>query len=402
MLVNIQHDSPAEHRRLLVAGVAFLSVIALLIATSIAIYQKVFDDVTTVTIKADRAGLQLAKFGDARVHGVLVGQVRSISQDGKEAVIEVALEPDAAREIPENVEVQILPTTLFGQKFVSFVAPDDPAASSLQDGDVIPSDRVETNVELNRILSELFPLLRTVRPADLNATLNALSTALGGRGEDLGETLDQLDGYLDAIDDHLPTLRKDLVLLAEVADTYNGAAPDLLGVLDNVTVTSRTIVEQRKELDVFFGDVAGLANTSRTILADNETNLIRVGELTEPVMRLLAVYSPQYPCLLRGLARYRPRLASVFRGNMIRQLFVFNTPQYREYDQRDRPVYGEVGHGPWCSGLPYPKVPIDPHGARQRHRHGREPADEHASREPHPPAPPRAAGTPARRASRRS
>jgi phospholipid/cholesterol/gamma-HCH transport system substrate-binding protein len=361
MLVNIQHDSPAEHRRLLVAGVAFLSVVALLIATSIAIYQKVFDDVTTVTIKADRAGLQLAKFGDARVHGVLVGQVRKISQDGKEAVIEVALEPAAAREIPENVEVQILPTTLFGQKYVSFVAPDDPASSALQDGDVIPSDRVETNVELNRILSELFPLLRTVRPADLNATLNALSTALGGRGEDLGETLDKLDGYLDAIDDHLPTLRKDLVLLAQVADTYNGAAPDLLGVLDNVTVTSRTIVERRKELDVFFGDVTGLANTSRTILADNETNLIRIGELTEPVMRLLAVYSPQYPCLLKGLARYRPRLASVFRGNMIRQYFVFNTPQYREYDQRDRPVYGEIGHGPWCSGLPNPPVPIKPH-----------------------------------------
>ena len=361
MLVNIHHDSRAEHRRLLIAGVAFLSVIALLIATSIAIYQKVFDDVTTVTIKADRAGLQLAKFGDARVHGVLVGQIRSISQDGKEAVIEVALEPDAAREIPENVEVQILPTTLFGQKFVSFVAPENPAAASLQDGDVIPSDRVETNVELNRILAELFPLLRTVQPADLNATLNALSTALGGRGEDLGETLDKLDGYLDAIDDHLPTLRKDLVLLAQVADTYNGAAPDLLGVLDNVTVTSRTIVEQRKELDVFFGDVAGLADTSRTVLADNETNLIRIGELTEPVMRLLAVYSPQYPCLLRGLANYRPRLASVFRGNMIRQYFVFNTPQYREYDQRDRPVYGEVGHGPWCSGLPYPPVPIPPH-----------------------------------------
>ena len=45
---------------------------------------------------------------------------------------------------------------------------------------------------------------------------------------------------------------------------------------------------------------------------------------------------------------------------MIRQYFVFNTPQYREYDQRDRPVYGEVGHGPWCSGLPNPQVPIDP------------------------------------------
>lgn len=361
MLVNIHHDSPAEHRRLLVAGIAFLTVIALLIGLSIAVYQKVFDQVTTVTIQADRAGLQLAKFGDVRVNGVLVGQVRSISQDGREAVITVALEPEEAKQIPDNVEVQILPTTLFGQKFISFVAPDSPSGTPLRDGAVIPSDRVETNVELNRILTELFPLLRAVRPADLNATLHALSTALGGRGEQLGETLDKLDSYLDAIDDDLPTLRKDLVLLAEVADTYNVAAPDLLGVLGNVTITARTVIELRRELDTFFGDVAGLSDTASRILADNETNLIRLGQVTEPVLRLLAVYSPQYPCLLKGLHAYQPRLSRIFRGNMIRQYFVFNTPQYREYDRRDRPVYGEVGHGPWCLGLPHPPEPIGAH-----------------------------------------
>ena len=91
MLVNVHHDSPAEHRRLLVAGVAFLTVIALLLWLSIAIYQKAFADVTMVTIKADRAGLQLAKFGDVRVNGALVGAVREVNQDGDEASIEVAL-----------------------------------------------------------------------------------------------------------------------------------------------------------------------------------------------------------------------------------------------------------------------------------------------------------------------
>lgn len=360
MLVNIHHDSPAEHRRLLVSGVVFLTSIAMLIGLSIAIYQKVFTDVTMVTIKADRAGLQLAKFGDVRVNGVLVGQVRGISQDGDEAVIKVALQPEDAKAIPGNTEVQILPTTLFGQKYISFVAPDNPSSAPLQDGDVIPSDRVETNVELSRILNQLFPLLRSIRPADLNATLNALATALGGRGEQLGDTLDRLDSYLGAIDDDLPTLRKDLILLAEVADTYNVAAPDLLGVLDNVTVTARTVVDQRQELDTFFGDVAGLANTSTTVLSENESNLIRIGELSAPLTRLLAVYSPEYPCLLRGMANYRPRLAKIFRGNMIRQFFVFGAPQYREYDRRDRPVYGEVGHGPWCLGLPNPPEPIGP------------------------------------------
>src|SRR5262249_13583348 len=207
MLVNVHHDSPREHRRLVVAGVAFLTVIALLIAFSIAVYDKTFDRVTTVTIEADRAGLQLAKFGDVRVNGALVGQVRKVDQKGDQALITVALDPDEAEQIPDNVSVQIMPTTLFGQKFVSLVVPDRPSSTPLSSGDVIPADRVDTNVELSQILNRLFPLLRAVRPADLNATLNALSTALAGRGEQLGRTMDQLDHYLGEIDDHLPTLR---------------------------------------------------------------------------------------------------------------------------------------------------------------------------------------------------
>ena len=129
MLVNIYHDSPREHRRLLLAGVVFITVIALLIWFSIAVYQKKFDRVTTVTIQADRAGLQLARFGDVRVNGALVGQVRSIGQDGKQAVIKVALDPESAKNLPDNVSVQILPTTLFGQKFISFVRPERPSST---------------------------------------------------------------------------------------------------------------------------------------------------------------------------------------------------------------------------------------------------------------------------------
>lgn len=360
MLVNIHHDNPAEHRRLLVAGIVFITVISLLIGLSIAVYQKAFESATMVTIKADRAGLQLAKFGDVRLNGVLIGQVREISEEGNQASIRVALKPEEAEQIPENVEVEILPTTLFGQKFVSFVRPDAPSSTPIKDGAVIPSDRVDTNVELSRILANLFPLLRSVQPADLNATLNALATALQGRGEQLGLTLDELDSYLGEIDDDLPTLRKDLIKLAQVADTYDVAAPDLLGVLRNLTVTSNTVLDNEAQLQVFFSDLQGLAGTTTRVLRTNESNLIRVGEVTEPVLKLLAVYSPEFPCLLRGAAAYAPRLARTFGGNQVKQYIEFGTAQYRPYDERDRPVYGEVGHGPWCLGLPHPKVPSPP------------------------------------------
>ena len=129
MLVNITHDTKAEHARLFAAGVAFITVMALLVGLSIAIYNKAFSHPTMVTIKADNAGLQLAKFGDVRRHGALVGHVREISNDGKQAVIKVALVPSAAKNIPENISIEILPTTLFGQKYISIVDPGTPPRS---------------------------------------------------------------------------------------------------------------------------------------------------------------------------------------------------------------------------------------------------------------------------------
>ena len=109
MLVNITHDTRGEHARLLGAGVAMMTVVALLIGLSIAIYNKAFSHPTMVTIKAENAGLQLAKFGDVRRHGALVGHVREIGNDGKQAVIKVALVPASAKNIPSNIDVEILP-----------------------------------------------------------------------------------------------------------------------------------------------------------------------------------------------------------------------------------------------------------------------------------------------------
>jgi phospholipid/cholesterol/gamma-HCH transport system substrate-binding protein len=360
MLVNITHDTRGEHARLFTAGVAFLTVVALLIGLSIAIYNKSFSHPTMVTIKAQNAGLQLAKFGDVRRHGALVGHVREIGNDGKQAVIQVALVPSAAKNIPENVNVEILPTTLFGQKYISIVDPSDPSDKSLSDGDVIPANRVRTNVELQKILADLFPLLRSIRPADLSSTLYALATALRGRGNQLGETFVKLDSYLTTMNVHLPTLQQDLVLLARVSKTYAIAAPDLVRLLRNATTTAHTLTAKEAQLHTFISDVTGLGKTSTRVLTTNEANIIRSAALARPLLRLLDVYSPELPCLLKGASRYAGRLNEIFSKARVAQSMTLAATQRRPYDKRDLPVYGEHGHGPKCYGLPFPPQPLEP------------------------------------------
>ncbi|MEO5663853.1 MAG: MCE family protein [Nocardioides sp.] len=353
MFANIRHDSSAEHARLLVAGVVYVTAMAMLIALSIAIYQKRFTEVTTIRVQADRAGLQLAKFGDVRMHGALVGDVRTIEQDGDQAVITIALRPEAARTIPENIAVEILPTTLFGQKYVSLVPPRTGASTTmLADNAVIPASRVRTNVEIQTILADLFPLLRAVKPADLNATLYALSHALTGKGDDLGETLEELDAYLIEINDHLPQLQTDLRLLADVSETYELAAPDLLRLLRNATVSARTLTQKQEEFGQTLRAVTGLSVSARNTLSANEQALIQQGVYGVPLLSLLDTYSPELPCVLDGIVRQKADTRNVFQDGIIHQTLELGAPQRKAYTAADAPVYGEVGHGPWCLGLP--------------------------------------------------
>ncbi|WP_332662602.1 MCE family protein [Aeromicrobium sp.] len=354
MLVNLVHETPGEHRRLWVAGVAYLATMALLIALSIAVYEKKFTSSTTVTVMADRAGLQLARFSDVRLHGALVGHVKEIENNGTHAEITLSLKPDAARHISSNVGVQILPTTLFGRHYLELMPPKNgtTVGGPLRDGSVIPASRVTTNVELQRILANLFPLLRSVRPADLNATLYALAHALQGKGDQIGDTLVTLNDYLGRMNTELPTLRTDLRLLSDVSKTYELAAPDLIRLLRNATVTARSITDKQGDLNRALGSLTGLARTTRVTLAENEKALIAQVRSGRPLLALLDTYAPELPCVLTGLDRQIPNAKNVFNGGLIHQTLELGAPQRTSYTAADAPEYGEVGHGPWCLGLP--------------------------------------------------
>lgn len=353
MLINVFHDTPGEHRRLALAGIASIVTIALLIALSIAIYDKKFTNSTDVTVMADRAGLQLARFGDVRLHGALVGYVDKIESDGEHAKITLALKPSAASKIPDNVDARILPTTLFGQNYVELVPKKGgSAASPLRDGSVIPANRVSTNSEIQGILANLFPLLRSINPGDLNATLYALAHALQGKGDQLGKTFVELDDYLNRMNVELPTLRTDLRLLSDVSKTYDMAAPDLIKLLRNATVTAKTISTKETQFQGALASLTGLAKTTTVTLKENEKRLISQVQTGRPLLKLLDTYSPEIPCMLSGLDHQIPNSKNVFQNQIIHQTMELGAPQRTVYTAKDKPVYGEVGHGPWCLGLP--------------------------------------------------
>ncbi len=331
-------------------GVAFLLVIALLLGLSVAMFQKRFTPVVLVTLKTDHVGNQLQRSSDVKVRGLVVGEVRAIRHVGDGAQVQLALQPDQVGAIPENVSARLLPKTLFGERYVDLVIPDDPAHQPLHEGDVIGQDRTSVAIELEQVFDDLLPLLRTVKPAQLATTLNAMATALEGRGQRLGENLVLADRYFTQFNKNLPTLKQDISGLADVASLYAAAAPDLLNMARDLSVTNRTIVEKQGALAGFLAGTTGFADTATAVLNENADRIIRVGRVSRPTLQVLQRYSPIYACFAQGLVGWLPRIDQAFGASSL-HITLEVVPQRPAYRPGEEPAW-LADRAPDCKGLP--------------------------------------------------
>ncbi|MFC6882704.1 MCE family protein [Actinomadura yumaensis] len=338
------------------AGVAFLLVPALLIWLSIAIYDKQFTDATTVTLRTGTAGHEMHPQADVKVRGVVVGEVRSIKADGSGARLELALKPSMAKLVPGDVSAQLLPTTVFGARFVSLVPPQGSAGRPIKAGDVISEDRSRNAVELSEVLNHTMDLLNTIQPSKLSATLNAMSTALRGRGDQIGRNFEQLDSYLRKLNPEVPALARNFSELAEFSQHASDAAPDLLQALTDFTVTSRTVVEQRRGLADLYASVSASSADLTEFLRANSGNIIELASASRGSLELMRRYAPAAPCTFRTLAEFVPKMDRVLGKGTDRHgvhgTVVSLQSKGRYRPGKDRPRYG-AGGGPRCPSVPY-------------------------------------------------
>jgi phospholipid/cholesterol/gamma-HCH transport system substrate-binding protein len=350
----------ARHRLL---GLAFVAVLGASLCLAVLQYRQAFADVTWVTLRTSRTGMQLRPGAEVKLHGVVVGEVRTVGSDGTGARLRLALDPSLVSQIPADVNAQLLPKTLFGERYVALVPPAPVTGRAIRAGDVIAQDRSESGVELERVLDNALPLLQAIQPDKLAATLGALATALDGKGDEFGEQLVTLDGYLAALNEQMPVIAEDVRRLAKVLDVYDGAMPDLLAILRDASVTARTVTDQRTQLATLFADSTDAADATRFFLERHGDQLIQVGDVSRPVLELLAAYAPEYPCLLRGVVALQPRVEQVFSTGRMRITLEVTRDNGKFVPHQDEPAYG-AKNGPDCQGLPdppapAPSVPID-------------------------------------------
>ncbi|MDP3894493.1 MCE family protein [Nocardioides sp.] len=340
--------SVAGHKTL---GVVFIALVLIAVALTYGQFTNKFASWEKVTLQTSKIGLQLPTRADVKARGVIVGEVLDFTTTAEGAELTLGIFPDSIDSIPANVTGAIEPKTLFGEKYVALVIPEEPATQPLAAGADIA--RTDIAIEVEEVLADLHPLLRTVQPAELNKTLNALATALEGRGNAIGDNLETLDAYLKRMNPQIEPLVEDLRLTAQVSDLYASVVPEIAETLRNSIVTMGTLEAREDKLNQLFNDVAAFSDTGAEFLDDNGDNMIRLGKLGAQQLRVLAKYAPQYPCLLGGIVGAGKLQAEAFRGFTLHINLELLPNQPRGYGPQDKPRYG-AKDGPYCGTLPNP------------------------------------------------
>src|SRR5438874_551047 len=126
------------------------------------------------------AGQGLLPGSDVKVHGINIGQVTGVRLVKGKA--RVGMKIEKGEKVPADSSATIRPKTLFGEKFVDIdPGPNEARGPFLKSGDVIR--KTVGGFELERVLTDLYPILKAIRPEELTVVLDTLAQGGAGLGD---------------------------------------------------------------------------------------------------------------------------------------------------------------------------------------------------------------------------
>ncbi len=241
------------------------------------------------------------KEAKVKYRGIQIGKVEDITYSGDQAQLTLAINRAEMRYVPSNAQVRIASTTVFGAKSVEFLAPEQPSETSLRAGAVVQAEAVQ--LEANTLFQTLIDVLNKVNPIHLNATMTAIAEGLRGHGEESGSAAAGLNQFLAQLNPKLPTVESVLAQIATVANIYGDAGPDLVTVINNVPTISDVVVDEQENLNATLLAAIGLANEGSTTLEPAADDYIAAIQRLRAPLTVLGDYSPEFGCIVQGVAK---------------------------------------------------------------------------------------------------
>lgn len=191
-----------------------------------------------VEMRFERAD-RLAPGAEVRYGERLVGRVRGVDTDGRDAVIGVRLEGDSG--VPAGVFAEIRLPTALGSPFIALTPPRESAHGALlEDTGVVPRTHTGVGPDLESSLASLGLLLNGSGIAQLGSVMAELTVALDGRGDEIGRIRERGDRALAVYE----TNRDDIDRTVLALDRVNASLAGRRDLIDRGMEVSADLVSE--------------------------------------------------------------------------------------------------------------------------------------------------------------
>ncbi|MFB9832227.1 MCE family protein [Actinoallomurus acaciae] len=221
---------------------------------------------------------------EVRIAGVRVGQVDSIKlYHGTLAQVTVSVlksEP-----LPRSTQAQLRYRNLMGQRYVSLTQGSGQGGTLPANG-IVPKEQTQPALDLTALFNGFRPLLRAIRPQDVNqlsyeiiqvlqgeggtvngllAHVSSLTQTLGDRDEVIGRVIDNLDRVISTIDARDGEVSS---LITNLKSLVSGLSGDRKAIGDSLVSVNQLI-----------GTTNGLLSQARPPLKDDITQLGKLSKV---------------------------------------------------------------------------------------------------------------------------
>ena len=212
------------------------------------------------------AGQGLLPGSDVKVRGVDIGRVRNIRlRDGRALV---RLDIRKTQKVPQTAAATIRPKTLFGEKFVD-VDPGTGDGTGPFLGDEGTITDTLGGFELERVLADLYPVLKAVKPQDLTVVLDSLAQAAQGKGPQINRLIATYSDVLGAQASNNAELDQYLQELARLSEGLVTVAPAALGLAEDLNQTLPDLNARGAQLSALLDETTRLSGDLDALLKRN-------------------------------------------------------------------------------------------------------------------------------------
>ena len=220
---------------------------------------------TYTAVLEHTAGLRAGE--DVQVHGVSVGEVRSVELADDD--VEVEFTVDSGIRLGKETTAEVKVATLLGNHYLEV---DPQGAGSLADA-TIPLAQTSVPYNLQDVLEQGTSALDQLDPALLARALTATSDALGASGAEVGPALQGIARLSDVISARSTQTGRLLRAARGVSDQLNAGSQDLFALMKSANLVIDEVVHRRQAIHDLLVETKGLADALDQIVAQTRGDL---------------------------------------------------------------------------------------------------------------------------------